>query len=86
MEEAPKAGVRLWMYGGDANAQELQLEVYVDIYNIYIYIYIYYQSEGFPLNRIFDPCACLLAGGCGACRLLARRRRRYSVPVPLGGP
>ena len=34
------------------------------------------QSEGFPLNGIFGPCACLLAGGCGAWRLLARRHRR----------
>ena len=35
-----------------------------------------HQSEGFPLNGIFGPCACLLAGGCGAWHLLARRRRR----------
>ena len=39
------------------------------------YAYIY-QSEGFPLNGIFGPCARLLAGGCGAWHLLARRRRR----------
>ena len=40
------------------------------------YIYIPYQSEGFPLNGIFGPCARLLARGCGAWHLLARRRRR----------
>jgi len=46
-----------------------------------------YQSEGFPLNGIFVPCACLLAGGCGAWHLLARRRRqRHFVAVPLWGP
>ena len=33
------------------------------------------RVRGFPLNGIFGPCACLLAGGCGAWRLLARRRR-----------
>ena len=32
--------------------------------------------RGVPLNGIFGPCACLLAGGCGAWPLLARRRRR----------
>ena len=48
----------------------------------------YIRVRGFPLNGIFGPCACLLAGGCGAWRLLARRRRRrrHSVPVPLGEP
>ena len=34
------------------------------------------SEGGFPLNGIFGPCACLLAGGCGARPLLARRRRR----------
>ena len=32
--------------------------------------------RGYPPNGIFGPCACLLAGGCGAWHLLARRRRR----------
>ena len=56
---------------------------------IYIYIYIYIRVRGFPLNGIFGPCAYLLAGGCGAWHLLARRRRRrrrHSVPVPLADP
>ena len=34
------------------------------------------RVRGFALNGIFGPCACLLAGGCGAWHLLARRRRR----------
>ena len=34
------------------------------------------RVRGFPLNGIFGPCARLLAGGCGAWHLLARRRRR----------
>ena len=29
---------------------------------------------GYPPNGIFGPLVCLLAGGCGAWRLLARRR------------
>ena len=32
--------------------------------------------RGYPPHKIFGPCACLLAGGCGAWHLLARRRRR----------
>ena len=59
----------------------------------YAHIYIYnIRVRGYPLNGIFGPCACLLAGGSGACRLLARRRRRrrrrrrHSVLVPLGDP
>ena len=53
-----------------------------------IYIYIYIRVRGYPLNGIFGPCACLLAGGCGACRLFGcRRRRRHSVVVyHLGNP
>ena len=35
------------------------------------------RVRGYPLNGIFDPCPCLLAGGCGAWRLLARRRPRH---------
>ena len=35
------------------------------------------RVRGSPPNGIFGPCACLLAGGCGAWRLLARRRRRH---------
>ena len=46
----------------------------------------YIRVRGFPLNGIFGPCACLLAGGCGAWPLLARRRRRHSELAPLGGP
>ena len=38
MEEPPKEGVRLWGKGGDANAQELELEVYVDMYILCIYM------------------------------------------------
>ena len=64
-------------------------DIYIYIY-IYIYIhtyrpltliscgwvlYTYIRVRGYPLNGIFGPCACLLAGGYGAWRLLARRRR-----------
>ena len=54
-------------HGGGLSRSEL--DIYI---SIYIYIYIY-QSEGFPLNGIFDPCAgCLLvAAGCGSCWLVA---------------
>ena len=55
---------------------------------IFPYFIPYIRVRGFPLNGIFYPCACLLAGGCGPWRLLARRRRRrwrHSVPAPLGG-
>ena len=48
-----------------------------------------YQGEWCPPNGIFSPCARLLAGRCGAWRLLASRRRRrcrHSVPVPLWDP
>ena len=50
----------------------------LSVYYIYIYIYIlvYIRVRGYPLNGIFGPCARLFAGGCRACRLLARRRRR----------
>ena len=37
--------------------------------------------RGFPLNGIFGPCARLLAGGCGARHLLARRRRRRHFSI-----
>ena len=35
---------------------------------------LYIRVRGYPLNGIFGPCACLLAGGCGVWWLLARRR------------
>ena len=49
--------------------------IYVHTYRA-VYIYMYIRVRGFPLNGIFGPCARLLAGGCGAWHLLARRRRR----------
>ena len=35
------------------------------------------RVRGYPLSGIFGPCVCLLAGACGAWRLLARRRHRH---------
>ena len=44
---------------------------------MWIYIYIYIRVRGYPPNGIFGPCACLLVGGSGAWRLLARRHGRH---------
>jgi len=55
------------------------LDGFVDVLTkqtIYYYMIDMIRMGGYPLNGRFCPCACLLAGGCRAWRLLARRRRR----------